>query len=319
MDNSTFGRKNITEVSVWITYSYATKVWLAAMIIISICGTVLNISLFIAIFSRPQLRKGSGVLILHYVFLEIFISTVSFPIVTISTFMAQFQPLTPNFCNWSILFYYLFVHCASWSALIIGCNRFIAMVFPHNYTFWSKKPALFGFIFLGWIVVFCVDFPPFFGIGGQFVPNKPWGACGTKVTSAVFNSITVAFTTTIPVGLLGLLYLIIFLKVFVEWFSHRRTVYENTATHHRQKDNKRLLFERRFRCCKMLFGSFLWISICCLPAPLGSSAFSKQYASVPFLSLVFRGLSLFGYAFNPVIESLDLICRQNLRTSTVKS
>ncbi|XP_055337371.1 rhodopsin-like [Paramacrobiotus metropolitanus] len=292
-------------VPAWIIYSTTLQVWVAIIGILAIIGTSLNVPLFVTIATGSKLNTGSGALIAHLLFIESMLCSVWNPIICISMYTAHIKPLSHTFCQYALFGYYIFLHCANWSTLLLAINRFVAIMFPHQYSKVSSKPALLFSMSFGWMVAIGFNLPGFLGVSGDYVPIPPWGGCGTKVTAqfAWFNALLTGVLTSIPVSGVGLAYIVMFVKIGVVWCRNRNAVVT------KQKDDssagarhdRSVLQKRRFDSAKMLFISYLWYSLCYLPAPIASSVYPQAYASMPALQLALRGVLLMGYAFNPVI------------------
>lgn len=67
-----------------------------------------------------------------------------------------------------------------------------------------------------------------------------------------------------------------------------------------QMQQRQKLLSRRYKSVKMLFVSYIWYSVCILPAPIASLSFAAAYQSSPILQLLLRALLLLGYATMPV-------------------
>ncbi|XP_055340555.1 trace amine-associated receptor 7a-like [Paramacrobiotus metropolitanus] len=269
------------------------------MIIISLCGVLCNILVMYIILSQRKLRSGCGILIAHLLFINVTLCLVHMPILSISTyFYAPYVRLGKTFCNYTILFYYSSLYTVDWAACLISVNRYVAIFLPHHYRKCAGRYGVISMIVTGWIIAFSCNLVLFYGVGGAYQSTKPWGACGITVSDAVTYPTVTVICVTLPVCLEGVVYLSIFAVVGLRKLINRRRVSVadvNADVAHQHQ------FKKRFRVARMLFCSYVWYSICFLPAPIASSLYPVQYASLPLLQLFLRVLLVLGYATIPLI------------------
>lgn len=303
---------SVTDAPAWLKYKDWLTFWFWLMIFLSALGTLLNVTLMLIIFMSKKLRTGCGALIGHLLFINTQLCLFHMPILSISTYyFAPYQQLGATFCNYTIFFYYSALYAVDWSSMLIGVNRFVAILIPHSYGRLGSKFGITTMIVAGWIVAFSCNLFLFNGVGGQFISTKPWGACGIKpFPSARVYPINTIICVTFPLSAEGVLYLTIFISVKIKSLMHRREVNADAITDPvalAAIAKKQAIFQRRYRSAKMLFVSFIWYSFCFLPAPIASSLFPTQYASVPLVQIFTRVLLLCGYTTIPVRNVLVLL------------
>ncbi|XP_055340587.1 allatostatin-A receptor-like [Paramacrobiotus metropolitanus] len=287
--------------SMWIEYHFFVTLWFAVMMGLSAVGAVANITLTITILSSEKLRSGCGVLIAHLLLVSATLCAVHLPLLTVTTYyMAPKQPLGITFCRVTVLFYFSTLYVVNWTAMLISINRFVAIVYPYKYNahFASYKVG-FSLIALSWTVVLCCNFLVFFNHGGRFEATRPWGACGITVirNSMIYPMITV-ICVTFPTALEGVMYVAIFATVGWRALLRRRKIRHVVE---RAIERRNSLVQKRYRSVKMLSVSYLWYSVCFMPAPIASSIFPHVYSSSPLLQLFLRVLLLCGYTTIPFI------------------
>ncbi|XP_055340589.1 proteinase-activated receptor 1-like [Paramacrobiotus metropolitanus] len=232
-------------------------------------GTLLNALLFAAIVTSGKLRQGSGVLIAHSIFLETVLCAIAFPLIVASTYRPQNSMTSVPMCRFTMLVFYGVMWTENWASVIIGINRFVAIFFPHGYNLIRKKQAT----------------------------TMPWGACGARPISAVYGIVTI-LTTPLPVATLGFLYVSIFSAIFIRNAMSRRKTDPGGAPGNKKPHG---IIHKRLKTARMMFTSYIWFSLCYLPAPVASSVAPVAYSSSPLISLFLRLLLLCGYATSPII------------------
>lgn len=99
----------------------------------------------------------------------------------------------------------------------------------------------------------------------------------------------------------GFTYLVIFLVIVGRIRLRNIQVSADlTPANAAELQQKQKILARRYKNVKMLFVSYVWYTMCLLPAPLGATLFTAAYSSLPLLQLLLRALLLLGYATIPV-------------------
>ncbi|XP_055340554.1 octopamine receptor beta-2R-like [Paramacrobiotus metropolitanus] len=300
--NITNATINITTTPLFITYRIGFAVWFWVMLSLCIVGTILNLLMIYIILSSAKLRVGSGILIVHLLAVLTSLCAVHMLLLSVSTyFYAPYQTLSSNFCVYSTWLYYACLDSVNWSSLLIGINRFVAIFFPTKYPLMIRNNVIATMIILSWMICFACCSQILAGHGGWYGSTKPWGTCGMVNPNSDFAIIT-AFAVTIPLTILGILYLAIFIGVAVKNYFDRKKILD--GEHTKTKDGKgqaHKLFERRYHSAKVLFVSYLWYIACLLPAPIALSVYPASYSRIPLLSPIMRAVLLCGYATIPLI------------------
>ncbi|XP_055352558.1 probable G-protein coupled receptor B0563.6 [Paramacrobiotus metropolitanus] len=287
---------NVANSTIWTEYRTSLTIWFAFMLTAGIIGAILNFLLIVAIMSKPRLRSGSGMLILNSLVINFILCAVEMPMMAASAYFGESTPFKPtHYCRYLILFYYYHVYAANWAQLLIGVNRFIAVLFPHIYATWTKPPMTFAMIVLPHLIPFVCTTVMFFDVGAHIQVMRPWGACGLQPTpgSSVYTSV-IWVCVAIPIVIVFVLYSIIFLMVWTKSMVHSRQVTDVNAA-------GQPTFRKRYRTVKVLFWTAMFYAVALIPAPIGSSFFAAQFNSMPFMQLFLRALLLFCYATTPLI------------------
>ena len=292
---------NLTAVSIWKLYPNALALWFGMMAFLSVLGGICNFTLLATILSSKKLRTGCGILIAHELFLDGTISGVHMFILSISTvYLAPYHELSPKFCRDTFWPYYIFITASIWNAVLIGVNRFIAIVFPLNYHYVSGKTGTGLIILVIWLLGVLITLPNYIGIEGTLQSSKPWGSCGTKVLNPVLHSWLSTSGNTCPLITLGGLYIVTFAIAFRRQMLQKRKVAREEGAEIERAVKPNAMLKRRMKSAKIMFRAYLWYTISFIPAPLTYALFPVEYSTIPLLSLFLRTSLLLGYATVPV-------------------
>ncbi|XP_055350321.1 uncharacterized protein LOC129596940 [Paramacrobiotus metropolitanus] len=177
--------------------------------IAAITGTVLSMTLFLTILLRPQLRTGSGILIAHHQLLHMLHTGYACPFYIVSAW-AVWLGVSIAGLNCTVLYCLtqLIVCSETWNSLFLAFNRFIALIYPHQYRHISSNAAIAGFIVAAWSISLAMNVPGVFGIGGYF--GKRQVDCGfIRVTNDhLYNAVGI-ISKHLPIALQAVLYGII--------------------------------------------------------------------------------------------------------------
>ncbi|XP_055344033.1 orexin receptor type 2-like [Paramacrobiotus metropolitanus] len=312
---------NTTITPAWVLYPQWLVLWCVLTFLLCAIGLILNILLVSAIIVSPALRHGSGVLIAHSILLEVFLCAIAFPLVTASTYTPQFYVWSKPFCQYTMLLFYGVLWAENWADATIAINRFIAIFFPHGYKKTRTPTALAITILIGWIVPLCTVLVLFFEIGAVFqaciksvtffpancdratflncpIAYGPWQACGARPTSSTYAVITI-INTSVPIAIIGVIYITIFSTMFLRSLcSGRKTAPQITVN---RSQGTAGALRKRLKSARMLSISYIWYSICYLPAPIVASAAPVAYGSQPLISLFLRLLLVCSGTTSPMI------------------
>ncbi|XP_055340692.1 alpha-1A adrenergic receptor-like isoform X2 [Paramacrobiotus metropolitanus] len=304
MNSSNLTTFNTTATpSLYTTYRVGLAVWFGAMMTFCIGGTILNLLVMSIILSTAKLRIGSGILIAHLLAVLTSHCAVHLFLITVSTYCyAPYYPLSTPFCVYTTWMYYTCINAVNWSSLLIGINRFIAIFFPMKYSVLIQNKVIVVMILSIWAVCFGCSTQIVYGRAGTYGVTAPWGTCGITKPDVNFAIVT-NVNVTLPLTILGLLYLGIFIGVAVKNRLDQRQIRAEQKTVVKKGDNvqTRRLFERRYRSAKILFVSYLWYVATLMPAPIALSLYPVAYVKLPLLSLIIRAVFLVGYATIPLI------------------
>lgn len=300
-------------IPAWTQYSVLFPLWFAIVVFLSVFGSALNYLLFAALVSSRKLRTGSGALIAYAIFLDGVMCAPVLPLLIASTWMGQYGFLSDYLCGWFMLIFCIVVWTSTWAPVPIAFNRFVAVCFPHFYDACvSKNKVALVIIFSLTISISCAV-PMYFDVSAKFVATNPWGACGSIVTQASSFALITAMGTTVPTVCQGAAYVSLFLISSARHFFRRREVsaIQRASVVDGRGARSAALQRRRFRTTKMVFATYVWLTLCYMVTPIVLTAAPMAYRNYPMVSLVIRGLLLLGYATSPV-----RVC--NDRASTVK-
>ncbi|XP_055336593.1 uncharacterized protein LOC129587042 [Paramacrobiotus metropolitanus] len=243
------------------------------------------IMLILVILRNETLRHGSGLLIAHLLFVNVIICGCTHPIYILDLF-AKVSNL--NFpmkisCTPFMYIHLSFFRTECFASLVVVANRFIAVVYPHNYHWLTTKPALISAVIFSWACGFAVYIPALFGFGQLFGKFPPFYNCGGQSNGDGWSPILGVVGTYIPLGLQGALYLIIALKVLCSR--------ETAQTQRMQK---------RIAIAKMLCGSFLFYACCFIPMTVVTLFFPYVMLRQPAVIVWLTTLQILGYSGHPV-------------------
>lgn len=278
----------------------ALHTWFAVMMTLSVTGTAINAMTLTVIFFQDKLRSGSGLLIAHSLFLYGCMCAIHFPVFTLTLYGKRVWhwTITDHHCTYITSINMATAYTVNWCDACLALNRLLAVNVSDYYTWWSSRKVTVANLVLCWGFGIFLALLACFGIGGKYA-LLPVGACNL-IPVGVGGVVVFAFGVYVPVGLVGLFYGILFLRVFCLKYRSIRRV--STAT---ESVNKRVFaftrtMKRRINLAQMLFGSFLWYCLCLFPAPIMNSFFRSVYFSSPLIFLWLRLVFACGYAVSPV-------------------
>ena len=285
-------------------YSVGLQIWVSVMLTFGFCGGALSYILAATILCQRSLRSGSGILIAHTLLTEGTLLFVSFPLLTVQTFIARHNPPSVTTCHVVAWIYYVILQATHWTEMLIAVNRFVAVILPHHYRAMTGKRATISMIVACWTICIVNMTLPLFNVAAQIDSNNFWKSCtmrGLKGQGQVFLFL-VSFNAYIPIGVEGTLYLVMFCVIFsrrAAGKSHSR-VDTGTPQMLASKVAEVQRLERRLRLAKMLFVGFIVPAICSLLTPIMAAAW-PPYVTYPLLHLTLRAVLVVGYAIHPVI------------------
>lgn len=287
----------------WVSYATELRVWFTTMIFLSVFGTLFNLLLVVVVLSSRKLRTGSGVLIAYVHIVLTLQCSVNMPLLFAPVYQALLtnRTATDAYCRDTFPFQWAMSQVVSWSDMMIAINRMVAICFPYSYPKWTEKKALIIMMIIPWCsgvtTIGCLRL----GIGGVFRSVPPWGACGA-IMYPVMAQLNAIFSTAIPVGGSGVIYIVIFVVMAGRWLSLSRKSGNRLAPLQVSPAarQERKTVARRNKSAKILFVVYIWYGTCLSPTPIAASLYPVVYNSLPILQLLFRALLLLGYATMPV-------------------
>ncbi|OQV24159.1 hypothetical protein BV898_02109 [Hypsibius exemplaris] len=282
--------------------SHSVTAWFGAIVSVHLLGSILLALLIAASFHSKELLRGSCILIFHIMLIELLICAITNPLLNVTAYLHLNRQFAHVNCRALILLNATSQHALNWASLLLAVNRFVAIVHPHQYERWVSKVAVTSMIIIPWLVGLADTLPVYFGIGGDILLGSAGCAFKTNIDE-IYGTIWFVIGAYIPIGLMGVIYLTLGLRILASNRSRQRinrlipvdavsTMARVTAAQKRQ-----LSF------AKMLIGSSVWYLICFLPGPIIVSRFPHLYGigNPPIMRLWISGLlALCGYAGCPV-------------------
>ena len=99
--------------------------WFAFSLIISLIACLLLVLLLATSLTHEKLRKGSKILVIHLLFLQLAICGVNFPILTITSYQTLVnQPISPFDCSTFLYLDIAMTHVENWASTGLAFNRY---------------------------------------------------------------------------------------------------------------------------------------------------------------------------------------------------
>ncbi|XP_055350325.1 5-hydroxytryptamine receptor 7-like [Paramacrobiotus metropolitanus] len=250
-----------------------------------VTGVVLSSSLVLTIVTRPKLRTGSGILIAHQQLLHVLQTGVSNPFYIVVGWAVWLGgvSITGIDCTIAHFFCQVFICVETWSSVFLAVNRFVALIYPHQYRHISSNAAVAGFIVAAWCISAAIEIPALLGIGSYFGMRQ--FDCGyIRVTDHNIVAMHGVVGIYFPLGLQAFLYAAILIN-------------------HRQKDQGGRVTrvqKKRFELFRLLFSSYLWYVACYLPFMVTIYGLPRFFFADKLRAGWFLTMQEIGYAGSPV-------------------
>ncbi|XP_055348301.1 uncharacterized protein LOC129595341 [Paramacrobiotus metropolitanus] len=255
--------------------------------LISVTGVVLSLTLFFTLILRSHLRTRSGVLLAHQQLLHALEIGVSNPLYIITGWAVWLGvPITTFNCTTMYFFGQWFICAESWASLFLAFNRFVALIFPHQYGRVTSNLATMVFLVSAWGIGLAVNLPGLWGIGGVFGKRDFGGRydCGRiSITSQEISNAVATLGGYLPLALQGIIYLAVIVGYQIEG---------------RRQGNS--LQRKRMHLFRLLFASYLWYLLWYLPVLVVAYGFPYYWYSDKIRAGWFIVLQQIGYVGSPV-------------------
>ncbi|OQV12349.1 hypothetical protein BV898_13377 [Hypsibius exemplaris] len=267
--------------------------WFILSISISVGGATLLLLLIASSLVHEKLHKGSRVLVIHLMTMQLLICGIFYPILNISSYLAMRHIKVNLNCTLLLFLEIATMHAEKWASLGLAVNRFVSLICPRSYRLFTSKKVLIITVTLPWLIGLGDTLPVLFQIGGEFGTSAPFGLCVlyAAVRNGTYGIVWTTIGVYLPICLTGVLYLTLFARL-----SRRARV---GPEERKPSGRARAKQTRQIALSKLLVASFVWYSICYLPGPIVLTQFAAFYVRDVMLWL--RTLTLLGYAVSPVI------------------
>ncbi|XP_055350324.1 uncharacterized protein LOC129596943 [Paramacrobiotus metropolitanus] len=248
-------------------------------------GVLLSTSLFLTIIMRPNLRTGSGILIAHQQLLNVLQTGIGNPFYIVVGWVVWLGGVSITGINCTAMHFFcqLFICVETWSSVFLAVNRFVAIIYPHQYRLISSNAAVAGFITASWCISAAIEIPALLGIGSYF---------GFRQFDCGYIRVT-DHNMVVMHGVVGI------------WFplAVQALLYAAIVINHRQKEEESritMVQKKRFKLFRLLFGSYLWYVACYIPFMVTIYGFPRFWFADKLRAGWFMVLQEIGYAGSPV-------------------
>ncbi|XP_055350322.1 neuropeptide S receptor-like, partial [Paramacrobiotus metropolitanus] len=238
---------NISDIQGNLSHKFSSRqnelfALLSVFTVASIIGVMLSATLFFTIILRSQLRTGSGILIAHHQLLHVLQTGISNPFYIV-TGWAVWMGVSIAGIDCTVMYFVcqVIICTETWSSLFLAVNRFIALIYPHQYSHIASNKAVGYFIISAWCISAAINLPGLLGIGSLFGFREV--DCGfVRVTNLHLLNAVATLGVYLPLALQGVAYGIIL------------------ANHCRKDEETRaaVSHKKRFILFRLLLGSYLW-------------------------------------------------------------
>ncbi|OQV19481.1 hypothetical protein BV898_06472 [Hypsibius exemplaris] len=267
------------------------------MIAVSVFGALNNVIIFlITLRHHTNHRSGSSRLISSLSFAYALMCAVHFPISSTMTFV-QF---TAGTIILAVLFQYSVSHrkTRDWLAFLLAVNRVIAVCLPHVYSQYSTRKANYLGVAFSWLFSLLCVVPIALRVGGSIEQSNS-GNC--IFLPAKIGHVLLALLSSAPIGLTGVAYIVVGMKICCVDVISRRSVLPAVPVTTREQKQRSNFARRRMAVTRMLCCSYLFGCACTAPGYVISSVYPGVYCRDPMISPWSRVITLCEFALNPLI------------------
>ncbi|OQV12346.1 hypothetical protein BV898_13374 [Hypsibius exemplaris] len=276
--------------------------WFSFTISVCVMGSCLLVLMLVSSLCNTRLYRGSKVLIMHLLVIQLCLCGVTFPLLNLNS-LATLTAHYGGFRMQCSLFYLANVatiHAENWAALLLAVNRFVALALPHLYSDFVSRKSLCLMIFTPWLIGISNSIPIYFGHGVD-ISRTPSGTCNIRTNGDLYGAVIwPAVGAYTPIALMGIIYFALFLRlVLARCICIKDHMHTAGSCECERMKRKRM---RQVDLAKILVVSYVWHCMCFLPAPILLTLFPQLYAQFVMLPEWTIGtLMPCGYAASPVI------------------
>jgi hypothetical protein len=296
--NHTFNNTNLPFDQLSIRF------WFAFSTIISISGSSLFILLLVASFYEKKLQKGANLLIIHIMLIQLLLCALLFPILNTTSYLLLKGHRINFNCRLFLLAQVGAMNTENWASLLLAINRYVAIAMPHFYKAWVSKKVLISMIVIPWVIGIGDTLSVYLGFGANFMVVPPFNFCIIRGTDGFIGTIWVVIGAYLPLGLMGILYSAIFIRLaIVRRFNLESRIEQDVVASVISANgiSRRSKRARQISLAQMLIVSYVWYGACFLPAPVILASFpnlNRRFFMLPLWTA--KTLMLSGYAASPV-------------------
>ncbi|XP_055332329.1 uncharacterized protein LOC129584238 [Paramacrobiotus metropolitanus] len=267
--------------------------WFSVSMLIGLIGGFLILMLLTVMYKQKKLTRGSGLLIAHAQCIDFIMCTMENPLQNSGLLLQALHTSTGVNCPFARFSLISMQAVGNWSAVFLALNRFVAVVIPHHYQKVATQPVLIGKIVLSWSIGLAITVPHYVLKLGVEFGLSPTGACVILKMDAFLFRVISALVFYLPIGIVGALYVVIFLKGL---YLKRRILVHPEA----RRAPMPVVMKKRLQVARMLMWTFIWYCICYFPATFLPGFFYHVYKDDKRIEFWAKTLLYLGYAMNPV-------------------
>ena len=252
-------------------------VWVVITGLISLTGAIGCAFIIAIIVSAKDLCRGSNILIVHYLFLHLFICSINTPILLYMVLCNVYLQVPLGFICPVVHFVHLLVQQAShWAGTLLSLHRLAALRLPYNYACLTQKIPLLFMVLIPWIISLSINIPFLDGSFGR-MRLLPSGRCAVGMSSPGLTQISTVLGTYLPLASS------LVISLFLLCSINRKTTINECSP---MKQSSR----RRRTIAKTLVAANFLSALCVVPAALIGSVFPHIHLSYPIVTLWTRTL-----------------------------
>ncbi|OQV12516.1 hypothetical protein BV898_13242 [Hypsibius exemplaris] len=267
--------------------------WIVITASLSLAGIFLNFAALSVTFWRGKAESIFNILMSHFVAINFAICLVNIPI---HVFMVLAKhhgyKLQSYICGPIQFFFALGCAVCNWADVCLSVNRFVAIVFPHYYKWWTSKWVNLAMVALGWAVCTAAILPLAFGQAGS-MPILAMGQCGF-LPIGKSGALVTAVVSYIPYGIIASASLAI-------WFRILQLQRANNRIRTGDAMKRTVISRRRLVVARMLLMTTVWSAICNIPWGVIQFNFPYLYGTEPVSTLWLRTVQAIQYGFSPLV------------------
>ena len=141
-------------------------------------GVLANATVFIVTLSYRKIRdSSSSALILRCIALDLYVSFISAPVISLLGYLGPKRWLPKDFCKFLSLGFYVVFHVHIWATCMLAFQRLIATLLPPHYAKFTRKRVLAGMIAFPWLFSVMMHLFPIFDVEIRYADADYKGGC----------------------------------------------------------------------------------------------------------------------------------------------